>query len=134
MNSGATSAAIHQDSLTLDDMKGLAAAARQGNLVAKMSNGSSNGVNGNSANNNNSPSTNNNNKVTTNNNNNSNGAGGGGGSSSQNVLFAMATAAVVSAAEIEDNKLGANDKEKLTKAVMKVFEEYKWTPPTNVVK
>ncbi|XP_062700629.1 transcription factor SOX-8-like [Aedes albopictus] len=136
MNSGATSAAIHQDSLTLDDMKGLAvaaAAARQGNLVAKMSNGSSNGVNGNSANNNNSPSTNNNNKVTTNNNNNSNGAGGGG-SSSQNVLFAMATAAVVSAAEIEDNKLGANDKEKLTKAVMKVFEEYKWTPPTNVVK
>lgn len=133
MNSGATSAAIHQDSLTLDDMKGLAvaAASRQGNLVAKMSNGSSNGVNGNSANNSNSPSTNNNNKVTTNNN--SNGAGGGG-SSSQNVLFAMATAAVVSAAEIEDNKLGANDKEKLTKAVMKVFEEYKWTPPTNVVK
>lgn len=122
MNSATSSAAaIHQqDSLTLDDMKGLG--TRRDNLVAKMSNGNgSNMVNANSAsnNNNNSTSNNNNNKVTN-------------GSSQNNVLFAMATAAVVS--EIEDNKLGANDKEKLTKAVMKVFEEYKWTPPTNVVK
>ncbi|XP_062548138.1 transcription factor SOX-10 [Armigeres subalbatus] len=124
MNS-ATSTALHhqpppsQDSLTLDDMKGLG--ARRENLVAKMSSSGS-GVNNN---NNNSMSTNNN-KLTSSN---STTNGGGG---NQNVLFAMATAAVVS--EIEDNKLGANDKEKLTKAVMKVFEEYKWTPPTNVVK
>ncbi|XP_062533203.1 adenylate cyclase, terminal-differentiation specific-like, partial [Armigeres subalbatus] len=123
MNS-ATSTALHhqpppsQDSLTLDDMKGLG--ARRENLVAKMSSSGS-GVNNN---NNNSMSTNNN-KLTSSN---STQNGGGG---NQNVLFAMATAAVVS--EIEDNKLGANDKEKLTKAVMKVFEEYKWTPPTNVV-
>ena len=33
-----------------------------------------------------------------------------------------------------DNKVNPTDKTKLTLAVMKVFEEYKWTPPTSVVK
>ncbi|XP_053699257.1 transcription factor Sox-8 [Sabethes cyaneus] len=135
-----SSSSMHQDSLTLDDMK--AVLGRKDHLV-KMSSG---GGGGSVANNNNVALIKNNNNGGCNGNNNNNNnnnivnsaklsngtgpsiicSGSGGGSAIQ--------VAVYTTASIEDNKLGANDKEKLTKAVMKVFEEYKWTPPTNVVK
>ncbi|XP_055524534.1 transcription factor SOX-10 [Wyeomyia smithii] len=130
-----SSGSMHQDSLTLDDMK-VVVLGRKDHLV-KMSNGSG-GTN--MANNNNVALIKNNNNGGSSNNNNNNivnsgkgssiicsgGGGGAGGSAIQVAVYATGS--------IEDNKLGANDKEKLTKAVMKVFEEYKWTPPTNVVK
>ncbi|XP_058813670.1 transcription factor SOX-10 [Topomyia yanbarensis] len=135
MNSG-----IHQDSLTLDDMKAL---GRKEHPLEKMSNGSGSVVN--SANNNNVALINNNNNGGRNNHNNNsakliiangNGSSIGNSPAIQAAVYASVSsaAAAAAAASIEDNKLGANDKEKLTKAVMKVFEEYKWTPPTNVVK
>ncbi|XP_058446246.1 transcription factor Sox-10 [Malaya genurostris] len=136
MNSG-----IHQDSLTLDDIKPV---GRKERPVEKMSNGSVGGV-GSSANNNNVALITNNNSSSIrnvhNNNNNPKLLANGNSTSTNNPALQAAVYATVSsaaaaaaAASIEDNKLGANDKEKLTKAVMKVFEEYKWTPPTNVVK
>ncbi|XP_039441838.1 transcription factor SOX-10 [Culex pipiens pallens] len=113
---------IHQDSLatTLDDMKAL---ARKDPLLAKMANNNVTLIN---INNNNSVNSSGSGGSRKGLNNNSNGGGG-------TIVFA-GSATTTASASVEDNKVGANDKEKLTKAVMKVFEEYKWTPPTNVVK
>lgn len=113
---------IHQDSLatTLDDMKAL---ARKDPLLAKMANNNVTLINNNINNSVNSSGSGGSRKGL---NNNSNGGGGG--------TIVFAGSATTASASVEDNKVGANDKEKLTKAVMKVFEEYKWTPPTNVVK
>ncbi|XP_055636002.1 transcription factor SOX-4 isoform X2 [Toxorhynchites rutilus septentrionalis] len=120
---------MQQDSVTLGDMKAL---GKKENPI-KISNvsvgGGGDGVN----------NAHNNNVALINNNNNANCSAkivNGNRVLLGSGLAAQATNAfaTVSTAAVEDNKLGANDKEKLTKAVMKVFEEYKWTPPTNVVK